>query len=286
MRSRSARAASCSSGPEQAADVGAPLDPGQRRRRSRASSRSSTDEPGDACLGRFAVDEVADPFDRGAQRTQPRLEVGLRGVDAQPGAQGRGEGVGEPAGLGQRDGEGSGRDAMRRGGSTGRRGVREAWRRAGPRRGWRGAPARSARPGRSPRSPRAGRGGRRRPSTAPSRAAGRRCTPAASARPEGRLVEHVELGLALVAPGAQRLEVAQGLARRRGAGRAGRARSVPWRWSSRRSRRPSVDRLGGSRRLAQGVGEPGVVALGPPAVGAHLLEDAVDEPDEVDVGPC
>ena len=34
---------------------------------------------------------------------------------------------------------------------------------------------------------------------------------APSGAAEGRLVEHVELGLALVAPGAQRLEVAQGL---------------------------------------------------------------------------
>ena len=52
---------------------------------------------------------------------------------------------------------------------------------------------------------------------------------AASGAPERRLVEHVELGLALVAPGAQCLQVAQGVLGRPAAGRADRARPVPWR---------------------------------------------------------
>ncbi len=128
---------------------------------------------GGVVLRRLAVDEVTHPFDRGAQRAKPRLLVGLRRVEPQPGPQRGGQRVGQPAGLGQRDGQGPGRD---RSGARRQRGCAgAAGRRAAPRPGSTGAPARWRRPARSPRWPPGGRGGRPPPSTAPSRAAGRRC---------------------------------------------------------------------------------------------------------------
>ena len=90
---------------QQAADVGAPLHPGQ-------DVGDAGVEPGQHRRGRsvrlrrLAVDKVADAFHGRAQRADPCLDVGLRRVDAQPGPQRRGERVGQPTGLGKRDGEG------------------------------------------------------------------------------------------------------------------------------------------------------------------------------------
>ena len=232
---------------------------------------------------RLAVDEVADAFHGRAQRTEPRLEVSLRLVDPSRAA-GGGERVGEATGLGARR-----REPRRRGGS--RREQRPAaperdtkvessrpqtrvarrsssvcptrpeshvatsrsWRSATAfQRPWRAACPRCTPTGLPPRAP-PGRACRARPCARRARCP---APPGSAARPA-----------------------------RREAGRAGLAQPVPWRCSSRRSRCPSVDGSRGARCRAQRVGEPGVVALRPLAVGTHRREDAVDEPHEVDVGP-
>ncbi len=149
--------------------------------------------------GALALDEVANPFDRGAQRPQARLDVGLGGVEAEPGAQGSGEGVAEAAGLGQRDRQRSpGGDRPPRG-----RGVESSPDQGGqplelgradaarvPRRHEEVVPVGHSLPQRH-RQQQVTRV--RRPVT----------------RGEGRLVDVVELALALLAPGAEGAEVLQ-----------------------------------------------------------------------------
>ena len=156
-------------GPEEAADVGAALDPGAARRPTRVSSRASIDEAAAWARRRLAVDEVPHPLDRGAQRAQPRAGVGLRRVDAQPGPQRGGQRVGQPAGLGSETAR-----HRRRCGRRPTRGARRGRVEPPPDEGGQALQLGRARPGPSPRSPPAGRGGRPPPSTAPSRAAGRR----------------------------------------------------------------------------------------------------------------
>ena len=113
---------------EQAADVGAALDPGQH-------VGDAVVEPvehrgsGGVVLGRLAVDEVAHPLHRGAQRAQPRLLVRLRRVEPEPGPQRGGQRVGQPAGLGQRHGQRAGRHG---GGAVTSSGCRGARRRVEP----------------------------------------------------------------------------------------------------------------------------------------------------------
>ena len=195
---------------QQAADVGAALTRASTSAM-RASSRSSVARPPRRVPGGLAVDEVADPFDGGAQRAQPRLEVGLRRVEAQPGAQRRGERVGEPAGLGKRDGEGlpaRGHRAVAAPAAAGRADV-VASSRPQTRVESRSSSVGPTRPESQVATSRSWRS-----ATAFQSAIESSRSPvyaAASGRLECRLVEHVELGLALVAPGAQRLEVAQGL---------------------------------------------------------------------------
>ena len=192
----------------------------------RVSSRSSTDDAAAPLGGGFAVDEVAHPLDRGAQRTQPRLLVGLRRVETQPGPQRGGEGVGQPAGLGQRHRQGSGRHlgCVPRG--PGDRRARRRRVEPPPDQGREalqlGAAHPPGVPGRHEQVVPVGHGLPQRHRE--QQVAGVRRT---VGRTEGRLVEHVELGLALVAPGAQGLEVAQrllgdeGLAEPPGSGRCG-----------------------------------------------------------------
>ena len=257
MRSRSARAASCSSGPSRP-PTSAPRSTRASTSAMRVSSRSSTADAAARLRGGFAVDEVADPLDRGAQRTQPRLQVGLGRVETQPGPQRGGEGVGQPAGLGQRDGQGSGRHLGCVAGGPGAA-ARDVVASSRPqtrveRRSSSVAPDPAGVPGRHEQVVPVGHGLPQRHRE--QQVAGVR---RAVGRTEGRLVEHVELGLALVAPGAERLEVAQRLLRDErlaeppGSGRCGGCRAP------RRSRGPSVDRLRRGRCLAERVGQPGVV---------------------------
>ena len=214
MRSRSARATSCSSGPSRP-PTSAPREIRASTSAVRVSSRSSTDDTAARSEAGSRSVEVADPFDRGAQRTHPRLLVGLGRVEAQPGPQRGGEGVGQPAGLGQRDGQGSGRHLGAVAGGPGC--CRPRGRRIEPppdqgrEAGQLGGADPPAVPGRHEEVVPVGHGLPQRHRE--QQVAGVR---RAVGRTEGRLVEHVELGLARVTPGAQGLEVVQGVLRDEG----------------------------------------------------------------------
>ena len=141
MRSRSARAASCSSGPS-SPPTSAPRSPAPGRRRcGRRDGRAHGAAASRARRG-LAVDEVADPLDRarsdrtGTSRRRPA------GSSRSRDPQRAGQGVGQPAGLGQRHRQGS---AAAGDAAAGRRRPRGRSRRAAPRPGWPGAP-RSAAP--------------------------------------------------------------------------------------------------------------------------------------------